>query len=89
MVTASHSRFATVTGGTVTDQGANTAAGTRFVDPTVGDYRRARELAASGEVPLARLPRTTVPLERAPAVLLGRDGLGALKITVDVEGTSQ
>jgi L-iditol 2-dehydrogenase len=56
---------------------------------TVGDYRRARDLAASGEVPLARLPRTTVPLERAPAVLLGRDGLGALKITVDVEGASQ
>ena len=56
---------------------------------TVGDYRRARDLAASGEVPLARLPRSTVPLERAPAVLLGRDGHSALKITVDVEGTSQ
>jgi L-iditol 2-dehydrogenase len=56
---------------------------------TVGDYRRARDLATSGEVPLARLPRSTVPLERAPAVLLGRDGHGALKITVDVEGTSQ
>ena len=56
---------------------------------TVGDYRRARDLAASGEVPLARLPRSTVPLERAPAVLVGRDGHGALKITVDVEGTSQ
>ena len=56
---------------------------------TVGDYRRARDLAASGEVPLARLPRSTVPLEQAPAVLLGRDGHSALKITVDVEGTSQ
>jgi L-iditol 2-dehydrogenase len=56
---------------------------------TVGDYRRARDLAASGEVPLARLPRSTVPLERAPAVLLGRDGQRALKVTVDVEGTSQ
>jgi L-iditol 2-dehydrogenase len=56
---------------------------------TVGDYRRARDLAASGEVPLVRLPRSTVPLERAPAVLLGRDGQRTLKVTVDVEGTSR
>jgi len=56
---------------------------------TVGDYRRARDLAASGQVPLVRLPRSTVPLERAPAVLLGRDGQRALKVTVDVEGTSR
>jgi len=56
---------------------------------TVGDYRRARDLAASGQVPLVSLPRSTVPLERAPAVLLGRDGQRALKVTVDVEGTSQ
>jgi L-iditol 2-dehydrogenase len=56
---------------------------------TVGDYRRARDLAASGEVPLVRLPRSTVPLERAPAVLLRRDGQRTLKVTVDVEGTSR
>jgi L-iditol 2-dehydrogenase len=53
---------------------------------TLADYRRARDLAASGQVPLERLPRATVPLEEAPAALLGRDGRRALKITVDVEG---
>jgi L-iditol 2-dehydrogenase len=53
---------------------------------TVGDYRRARDLAAAGQVPLERLPRATVPLEEAPAALLGRDGGQALKVTVDVEG---
>jgi L-iditol 2-dehydrogenase len=56
---------------------------------TVGDYRRARDLVVSGEVPLDRLPRSTVPLERVPAALLGRDGNRALKVTVDVEGASQ
>jgi L-iditol 2-dehydrogenase len=53
---------------------------------TVGDYRRARDLVASGEIPLARLPRSAVPLELAPAALLGRDGYHPLKVTVDVEG---
>ncbi len=56
---------------------------------TLGDYRRARDLAASGKVPLERLPRSTVPLEQAPAALLGRDGHHPLKVTVDVEGASQ
>jgi L-iditol 2-dehydrogenase len=56
---------------------------------TVADYRRARDLAASGAVPLDRLPRSTVPLEQAPEVLLGRDGNRVLKVTVDVEGASQ
>jgi L-iditol 2-dehydrogenase len=56
---------------------------------TLGDYRRARDLAASGKVPLERLPRSTVPLERAPAALLGRDGHHPLKVTVDVEGASR
>jgi L-iditol 2-dehydrogenase len=55
----------------------------------LGDYRRARDLAASGQVPLDRLPCSTVPLERAPEALLGRDGHHALKVTVDVEATSQ
>lgn len=56
---------------------------------SLGDYRRARDLVASGRVPLERLPRSTVPLDRAPAALLGRDGRHALKVTVDVEGASQ
>jgi L-iditol 2-dehydrogenase len=51
---------------------------------TIRDYLRARDLAASGEVPLERLPRSTVPLERVPAALL-EDGK-ALKLTVDVAG---
>jgi L-iditol 2-dehydrogenase len=53
---------------------------------TVGDYRRARDLVVSGDIPLARLPRSAVPLELAPAALLGRDGYHPLKVTVDVEG---
>jgi L-iditol 2-dehydrogenase len=56
---------------------------------SLDDYRRARDLVASAEVPLDRLPRSTVPLERAPAALLCRDGHHALKVTVDVEGASQ
>ncbi|HZA81846.1 MAG TPA: zinc-binding dehydrogenase, partial [Actinomycetes bacterium] len=56
---------------------------------TVGDYRRARDLVAAGAVPLDRLPRDIVPLEEAPAALLGRDGRRALKVTVDVEGASR
>jgi L-iditol 2-dehydrogenase len=56
---------------------------------SLGDYRRARDLVASRRVPLERLPRSTVPLDRAPAALLGRDGRHALKVTVDVEGASQ
>jgi L-iditol 2-dehydrogenase len=54
----------------------------------LGDYRRARDLVASGQVPLDRLPRSAVPLERAPEALLGR-GHHALKVTVDVEGASR
>jgi L-iditol 2-dehydrogenase len=56
---------------------------------SLGDYRRARDLVASGRVPLDRLPRSTVPLERVPEALLGRGGHHALKVTVDVEGASQ
>jgi L-iditol 2-dehydrogenase len=52
---------------------------------TLRDYRRARDLALAGEVPLDRLPRTTVPLEQVPEVLLGGCG-GALKVMVDVVG---
>jgi L-iditol 2-dehydrogenase len=55
----------------------------------LGDYRRARDLVASGQVPLDRLPRLTVPLEQVPEALLGRNDHHALKVTVDVEGASQ
>jgi threonine dehydrogenase-like Zn-dependent dehydrogenase len=37
---------------------------------TVADYRRAREMAASGSIPLERLPSTTITLEEVPQVLL-------------------
>jgi L-iditol 2-dehydrogenase len=36
---------------------------------TLADYRRARDLVASGEIPLDRLPRRTVGLDDVPAVL--------------------
>jgi L-iditol 2-dehydrogenase len=55
----------------------------------LGDYRRARDLVASGRVPLDRLPRAAVPLERVPEALLGRGGHHAHKVTVDVEGASR
>jgi len=56
---------------------------------TLRDYRRARDLALAGAVPLDRLPRTTVPLQQVPAVLLGAGPAGALKVMVDVEGASR
>jgi L-iditol 2-dehydrogenase len=56
---------------------------------SLDDYRRARDLATSAKVPLDRLPRCTIPLERVPEALLGRDRHHALKVTVDLEGTSQ
>ena len=37
---------------------------------TVADYRRARDLARSGSVPLERLPSRTVALEEVPQILL-------------------
>jgi threonine dehydrogenase-like Zn-dependent dehydrogenase len=37
---------------------------------TVDDYRRARDLARSGSVPLERLPSRTVSLEDVPEILL-------------------
>jgi L-iditol 2-dehydrogenase len=84
--------FASTTGGTPVD--ANVVHYRHLTllgstGSTLGDYRRARDLAASGQVPLNRLPRSTVPLERAPKALLGPDGHHALKVTIDVEGTSQ
>jgi L-iditol 2-dehydrogenase len=55
---------------------------------TLRDYRRARDLALAGDVPLDRLPRATVGLERVPEVLLGACG-GAFKVMVDPEGASR
>jgi threonine dehydrogenase-like Zn-dependent dehydrogenase len=37
---------------------------------TVDDYRRARDLARAGSVPLDRLPSRTVPLDAVPEILL-------------------
>ena len=56
---------------------------------TVGDYLRARDLAASGAVPLARLPRARIPMQHVPAALLGERDPRELKVIVDVEGAGQ
>jgi NADPH2:quinone reductase len=40
---------------------------------TVEDYRRARDLARSGAVPLDRMPSRTVALDEVPEILLDRD----------------
>jgi L-iditol 2-dehydrogenase len=51
---------------------------------TLSDYARAHELVASGEVPVERLPHATVPLEEAPAALLGDHDPRALKVVVAI-----
>jgi hypothetical protein len=70
-VAARNSRFATVSGTAVTDQGGNTAAGPRFRDPTVGDYRLQPDSPLIdagvthdllGPVDLDGLPRLSGPL---------------------------
>jgi L-iditol 2-dehydrogenase len=53
---------------------------------TLRDYRRARDLAASGVVPLERLPLTPVALEQVPGVLTTPPDPGNLKVIVDVGG---
>jgi len=55
----------------------------------LADYERARALVAAERVPLARLPRTTLPLDGAPAALLGRRDPSELKVIIDVEGGSR
>jgi L-iditol 2-dehydrogenase len=52
----------------------------------LADYRRAVELVSGGRVPLARLPTMTIPLDEAPAVLVGERSTSTLKVIVDVEG---
>jgi hypothetical protein len=37
---------------------------------TVADYRRARDIARSGSIPLERLPSRTIALEEVPQILL-------------------
>jgi L-iditol 2-dehydrogenase len=84
--------FASTTGGTPVDANVVHYRHLTLLGSTgsgLGDYRRARDLVASGGIPLDQLPRSTVPLERAPAALLGRNDHHALKVTVDVEGASQ
>jgi L-iditol 2-dehydrogenase len=54
---------------------------------TLVDYRRAIELAATGTVPLERLPRTPVDLGHVPEILTSRPDPTVLKVTVDVGGT--
>jgi hypothetical protein len=70
-VAARNSRFATVSGTAVADQGGNTAAGPRFLDPTVGDYRLQPDSPMIdagvthdllGPVDLGGLPRVSGPL---------------------------
>jgi L-iditol 2-dehydrogenase len=55
---------------------------------SLADYERARDLVAGGRIDLGRLPRTTVPLELAPAALLESPDHGTLKVVVDVRGGS-
>jgi threonine dehydrogenase-like Zn-dependent dehydrogenase len=52
----------------------------------LADYEQALDLVRGQAVPLGRLPRATVPLERAPAVLVGEDDPGGLKVMVEVAG---
>jgi threonine dehydrogenase-like Zn-dependent dehydrogenase len=50
---------------------------------TAQDYRRARDLASSGSVPLERLPSRTVSLDEVPEILLdARPDPGTLRIVV-------
>jgi threonine dehydrogenase-like Zn-dependent dehydrogenase len=51
---------------------------------TIEDYRRARDLARSGDVPLARMPRWVVSLDEAPQALGWNRPPSGLKVTVRV-----
>jgi L-iditol 2-dehydrogenase len=52
---------------------------------TIEDYRRARDLARSGDVPLARMPRWVVSLDEAPQALGWNRPPSGLKVTVRVQ----
>jgi L-iditol 2-dehydrogenase len=53
---------------------------------TVSDYMRGRDLVASGEIKLERMPRSRVTLDDVPAVLDRPQQRLALKTMVDVKG---
>jgi threonine dehydrogenase-like Zn-dependent dehydrogenase len=50
---------------------------------TLGDYRAAHDLVVAGDVPLDRLPRSSVPLEAVPAALIAEPPRDVLKLTVE------
>lgn len=52
---------------------------------TMATYRRAHDLVVRGEVPLARLPRELVPLDRVPSALADEPASPALKTLVAVD----
>jgi threonine dehydrogenase-like Zn-dependent dehydrogenase len=52
---------------------------------SLADYVRARELAATRAIDLARLPRIHVALEDAPGALVTEPDPSALKVLVDVK----
>lgn len=52
---------------------------------TIEDYRRARDLARSGDVALARMPRWVVSLDEAPQALGWNRPPSGLKVTVRVQ----
>jgi L-iditol 2-dehydrogenase len=55
----------------------------------LADYRRAVELASSGQIALDRLPTATVGLDEVPEILLGERSEPGLKIIVDVGRRSE
>lgn len=52
----------------------------------IGDYRRARELAASGQVDLSLLPVRSISLEETPAALLGAPTVDKVIINLEERG---
>jgi L-iditol 2-dehydrogenase len=55
----------------------------------LADYRRAVDLVATGRIRLDTLPRTTVQLDDVPGILVGERTVPALKVIVDVAGSSE
>jgi L-iditol 2-dehydrogenase len=55
----------------------------------LADYSRAVDLVTAGRIRLDALPRTTVRLDDVPAILLGERTAPALKVIVDVGGSSE
>jgi threonine dehydrogenase-like Zn-dependent dehydrogenase len=79
--------FAGTPGGALVDANLIHYRHLRLVGSTgsaLSDYHRAVELVSEGAIRLEALPRTTVPLEEVPEILLGgRDGPG-LKVVVEI-----